>query len=93
MRDVDSVVPVLAAKAPENAKADLSIVGALSISLVSGAVPALLGVISEWHQRRGERCTIRLTGPGGAEIEIVDVEHDRVAEAITEWSEALADDT
>lgn len=51
------------------AKGDLNLLGTIAVSMISSAVPALVGLVGRWVQDRG-RCVVRLSREDGTTIEV-----------------------
>ncbi|HEY7583367.1 MAG TPA: hypothetical protein VIB78_07090 [Acidimicrobiia bacterium] len=51
------------------AKGDLNLLGTLSVTMVSAAIPHVIALISRWLSDRG-RCVVRIDKPDGTSLEI-----------------------
>ena len=59
--------------------------GTLAVSLASGSLVPVIAMLHSWANRRKKRCTVRLQGPGGGEVEITDVTLEEARRLMTDW--------
>jgi hypothetical protein len=51
------------------AKGDIGLLGTISVTMISAAVPAVIALISRWVNERN-RCVVRIARPDGTSLEI-----------------------
>lgn len=69
LNEIEQVEAKPTAAQEPGAKGDIGLLGTISVTMISAAVPAVVALISRWVSDRN-RCVVRIARPDGTSLEI-----------------------